>query len=309
MTDRDTAASTPDPNDVPREPSKHELDAAMKDRASTSRDDAVDADVADDAEVSAAKRDADPLGADDDLAWPEGDDDVPVAAASTTHAPSRPAIIAGAILAAILLALAILAAFQDPKSYMGEINKQQVAGVAQVLKTEKIAEYTSDQVKAAQQAFADAGATRDMTNESVAQALNSAKADSVSADQVKDVLAKKKAQYQTIESLQSGLRSQIILFTVTGLLMAAATVFYQRGKTWARFIGMFVSGFIAVMYVMQVVQGSLNIPGIIITLAAVAAFYFFMKGRLDDPPVARAGGGMGGLGGLFTPRGRGKAAE
>ncbi|WP_153504464.1 hypothetical protein [Cumulibacter manganitolerans] len=294
MTDRDTAASTPDPDDVPREPSKQELDAGR---------------------ASGVESPLDPVGAPearhDDLAWPAGADDAPVAASATKYPPSRPAVIAGAILAAVLLALAILAAFQDPKSYMSEINKQQIAGVAQVLKDEKVADYTSAEIKTAQQSFADEGATRDMTNESAAAALNAGKPDSVTAGQIKDVLAEKKAQFQTVEALQSGLRSQIILFTLTGLLMAAGTLFYQRGKAWARYIGMFVSGFIAVMYVMQVVQGALNIPGIVITLAAIAAFYFFMKGRLEDPPAPRpGGGGFGGFGSLFAPRGpRNRPAE
>jgi hypothetical protein len=142
-----------------------------------------------------------------------------------------------------------------------------------------------------------------MTHETVAEALNSAKPDSVTAAQVEDLLAEKKASYQTTEGLEKSLRSQIILFAVTGGLMALGTVFYQRGKSWARFIGMFVAGFIAVMYVMQVVQGALNIPGLAITFASVAAFYFFMKGRLEDPPVGVRGGGFGGLGSLFQPRG------
>ena len=89
--------------------------------------------------------------------------------------------------------------------------------------------------------------------------------------QVEDLLVEKKASYQTTEGLEKSLRSQIILFAVTGGLMALGTVFYQRGKPWARFIGMFVAGFIAVMYVMQVVQGALNIPGLAITFASVAA--------------------------------------
>lgn len=298
MSDRDTsAASTPDPEDIPREPSKHELDAAMTGNGATPSRPANDEQIADQATT------------DDDLAWPEGVDDEPVA--PVKHAPSKAAVIAGGILAALLLGLAILASTQDPKSYMPDINKQQVAGVAALLKDEKIAEYTDDQVKAAQKSFAEGGAGRNMTSESAADALNVAKPDSVTAKEIKDILAKKKTNFQTVDGLNSGLRSQIILFAVTGALMALGTVFYQRGKVWARFIGMFVAGFIAVMYIMQIVQGALNIPGMVISLAAVAAFYFFMKGRLEDPPVRPAGAGGGGLlGGMFAPRGpRNKPTE
>lgn len=297
MTDRDEAMS-PDHDDIPREPSKHELDAALN-GSSAARRPATDDD--------AASVDADAV----DIADPIELDETSGTAAVVTYPPSKAAVIASALLAAVLLALSVLAFTQDPKDYMSDINHQQVGGLAKLLEDEKVASYSDDEVKAAQEAFKDAGAERDMTNENAAEALNSAKPDSVTADQIGDLLKEKETRFQTLENLKSGLRSQIIMFAVAGVLMAVAAVFYQRGKVWARFLGMFVAGFVAVLYVTQVVQGALNIPGLVITLAAVAAFYFLMKGRLEDRPVA-AGGRPGGLGfgSLFTPRGpRNKPAE
>lgn len=285
MTDRDTpAADSPEPDDVPREPSKAELDDAI--RANGERQDGEPAPAA-----------------------------IEEAPARASYPPSKPAVIAGAILSALMLGLMILAWTQQPKDYMPEINRQQIEGVARVLEDQDVADYTNDEVKAAQEAFADAGSGRDMTSETAAQALNTAKPDSVTAVEIDDVLSEAKASFQTLEGLESGLRSQIILFAVTGALMALGTVLYQRGKAWARYIAMFVSGFVAVMYIMQVLQGALNIPGIVIVLASVAAFYLFMKGRLDDPPAARPrAGGMGGgggglLGSLFAPKPRPKPSE
>lgn len=292
--------ASPLSDDVPREPSKHELDEAMAAEADRGVDNA-DGD----------RRDGDHLD-DDLLAAPPApeDDGLTGAPVLATRPPSRPAVIAGGVLAALLLGLAILATTQSPREFLPEVNKQMVAGVANLLEQEDVAEYTDDEVEAAQQAYADAGGERNMTDENVAQALNSAKPDSVTANEIEEARDKNEANYASLEQMESQLRSQIILFAVTGGLMALATVFYQRGKSWARYIGMFVAGFVAVMYVMQVVQGALNIPGMVITLAAVGAFYFFMKGRLEDPPAGMAGGGFGGFGGMFAPRGpRNRPAE
>lgn len=293
MTDRDTpAANSPEPGDVPREPSRAELDDAIR------------------ANGSAADNSPAGSGAGEDKAELRADaagEDVPVAPdeapARASYPPSKAAVIAGTILSALMLALAILAWTQEPRSYMPEVNRQQIEGVARILEDQDVADYTADEVQVAQEAFAADGADRDMTSETVAQALNTAKPDSVDAAEIDDILTEAEASFQTLEGLQSGLRSQIVLFALTGGLMAVGTVFYQRGKAWARYVAMFVSGFVAVMYIMQVLQGALNIPGMIITAASVAAFYMFMKGRLDEPPAARARGGAGGgFAGLFAPR-------
>lgn len=290
MTDRDpSAANSPEPeDDVLREPSRAELDEAIRARAERAQAD----DRADRAEDDAAEQaDALPVA-------PEAYDEPyePV-----RREPSRGAVIAGAILAALLLGLTILAFTQDPRSYMTDINREQIAGVARVVEDQDIAEYNADEVRAAQEAWAAAGSDRDMTSDTAAQALNAARPDSINAGQIDDALGEIGAQFQTLQNLEDGLRSQTILFAVTGGLAALATVFYQRRQTWARVVGMFVSGFVAVMYVMQVVQGALNIPGMLLVVASVSAFYLFMKGRLDDPMPARAGGGLG-LGGSFGPR-------
>lgn len=294
MTDRDpAAANSPEPDDVPREPSRAEIDDAIRAHGRSSATDRI--------ESADAGHDGDVRGPVDDFGVTPGDDEQPPARAR--YAPSKSAVIAGSILSALMLGLMILAWAQEPRSYLPEINRQQVEGVARILEDQDIAEYTDDQVSAAQDAFADAGSDRDMTSETAAQALNTAKPDSVTPDEIEDVLTEAKASFQTLEGLESGLRSQIILFAISGVLMAVGTVLYQRGKIWARYIAMFVSGFIAVMYIMQVLQGALNIPGIIIVVASVAAFYMFMKGRLDEAPAARTrGAGGGGLSSLFAPR-------
>lgn len=294
--DAQSSGASPARFDTPHEPSKHELDEAMAgdvDRADADRIETDRADRTDDNLLAAP---------------PAPDLDEPaVAPALAKRPPSKPAVIAGGILAALLLGLAILAMTQSPREFLPEVNKQMVAGVANLLEEEDVAEYTDDEVEAAQQAYADAGGDRNMNDENVADALNSAKPDSVTVDEIKEARDKHKANYASLEQMESQLRSQIILFAVTGGLMALATVFYQRGKSWARYIGMFVAGFVAVMYVMQVVQGALNIPGLVITLASVAAFYFFMKGRLEDPRPGMTGGGFGGM---FAPRGpRNRPAE
>lgn len=306
MTDRDTpAANSPEPDDVPREPSGAEIDDAMRANGRSNDADPIEPDTGDDADV---RGNLDEFNNRDDDGFPAAPEVSGAAPARVTYPPSKPAVIAGAILSALMLGLMILAWTQEPKSYMPDINHQQIEGVARVLEDQDVADYTSDEVKAAQEAFANGGSGRDMTGETAAQALNTAKPDSVTAAEIDDVLSEAQASFQTLEGLESGLRSQIILFAVTGALMALGTVLYQRGKVWARYIGMFVSGFVAVMYIMQVLQGALNIPGIIIVVASVAAFYFFMKGRLDEAPAARAGGGAGraggGLGSLFAPRPR-----
>lgn len=298
MTDRDThAANSPEPDDVPREPSRAEIDEAMRSSGRSSGDDPVEA--ADDVTAYDDARHAD---ADDSFpAAPVADGTAPVRA---KYPPSKAAVIAGAILAALMLGLMILAWTQEPRDYMPEYNRLQIEGVAQLLEDQDVAEYTADEVTTAQQAFADAGNDRDMTSESAAQALNTAQPDSVNAAEIDDVLAEAEASFQTIEGIQDNLRSQIILFAVTGGLLALAVVFYQRGKVWARFVGMFVAGFTAVMYIMQVLQGALNILGLIIVITSAAAFYLFMKGRLDDHPATRARAGTGGglLGSIFAPR-------
>lgn len=291
MTDRDpNAANSPDPDDVPREPSRAELDDAMRT----------------DGDVDAARRgelapDAAGRGPGDLSAAPAVEDAAP---ARVTYPPSKAAVIAGALLSALMLGLMILAWTQQPREYMPEYNRLQIQGVAQLLEDQDVAEYTGDEVTAAQQAFADAGNDRNMTSESAAQALNSAKPDSVTPADIDDVLAEAEASFQTLEGIESNLRSQIILFAVAGGLLALAVVFYQRGKVWARFVAMFVSGFTAVMYVMQVLQGALNILGLVIVVVSAATFYLFMKGRLDEPPAARprGGAGGGGLSSLFAPR-------
>lgn len=305
MTDRDTpAANSPEPDDVPREPSRAEIDEAMRANGRSSDADALEAgDDLDGARRVDADADADDSFAAAPIA-PAVNDAAPV---RTKYPPSKAAVIAGAILAALMLGLMILAWTQEPKEYMPEYNRLQIQGVAQLLEDQDVAEYTSDEVTAAQEAFADAGNDRDMTSESAAQALNIAKPDSVNATEIDEVLAEAEASFQTIEGIESNLRSQIILFAVTGGLMALGAVFYQRGKIWARFVGMFVAGFTAVMYIMQVLQGALNILGMIIVIVSAAAFYLFMKGRLDEHPAARPRGDGGGRPGgllstIFAPR-------
>ncbi|WP_106848798.1 hypothetical protein [Blastococcus sp. Marseille-P5729] len=296
---RPPGGASPANDDIPREPSRQELDEAMS----------ADADRPDDAYATDVRgTDA----ADDDLlaAPPAPEEDLTGAPVLTKRPPSKPAVIAGGILAALLLGLALLATTQSPREFLPEVNKQMVAGVANLLEEEDVAEYTDDEVEAAQQAYADAGGDRNMNDENVADALNSAKPESITAAEIQEARDKHNANYASLEQMESQLRSQMILFAVTGALMALATVFYQRGKSWARYIGMFVAGFVAVMYVMQVVQGALNIPGLVITVASVAAFYFFMKGRLEDPPPGMTGGGFAGFGGMFAPRGpRNRPAE
>lgn len=275
---------SPDPDDVPREPSKDELEPA--------------------------------------IAYPSGgtDDDV---AAPVTIAPKKAAWIALAVLGVIMLIMMGFGLSQDGKSLQASYPPAQVTVTSQALTKEKIGpKYTQAEITKAGENWKDQGVTVDPSAEQMASALNSVNSDKqVTADDVSKALKANKVSLKlpTVESLQKSITIQTIIFAVLGLASLVAAWFYRQGAAWARILGMVASGIVTLMFVMQVLQGTLSLPLIVIVIAGAAAFVLTMKGRLKAPIALagrggpRAPGGFGGMGGgiggglfgnLFRPRPR-----
>ncbi|MFV0532665.1 MAG: hypothetical protein ACK5MR_03305 [Cumulibacter sp.] len=290
MTDRDTpGANSPDPDDVPREPSKAEIDDAIRARSDATP--VADRSESTDEGDAGARAEFPAAPAIDERAQPEG---------RRTFPPSRFAVISGSILAAIMLGLMIFTFSQDVSALVPDSNRAQVEGTARLLEDQDVAEFTDDEIDTAKDAFTTAGESRDINSGNVADALNVAKPDSVTAEQIDDMLTENDIEYSTLESMESQFRYQAFIFGGVGVVMLLGTFFYQRAKSWARYIGMFGSGFISVMYLMQVMQGGMNVITLVLTVVGIATFWAFMKGRLVELPPMPGGRPRGG--GLFAPR-------
>ncbi|PRZ32757.1 hypothetical protein CLV47_12630 [Antricoccus suffuscus] len=272
MTDRDnpTGSASEEPDDVPREPSKDELGDSV----------VYPADAA------------------------EAEDDGP-----QTFAPKKSAWIALAVLALIMFTMTGLGLSQNSKDLQSSYVPVQVTVTAQVLKKDKVVNYTDSETKKAADKWKSMGTTITPTAAQMAEVLNASVGDKkqVTEKQVADSLKKNKVTLTipTIKELDSSIRTQTIIFGIVGLAAAAAAYFYRQGANWARMLGMFVSGLVTIMFVMQVVNGSLSIIVVAIVLSGGAAFFFLMKGRLVAPvPIGggRPGGAGGIFGSLFRPR-------
>ncbi len=273
MTDRDnpTEPGSEEPDDIPREPSKDELG--------------------------------------DSISYPQNAGEAE-ADAPQTFAPKKPAWIALGVLALIMFTMTGLGLSQDAKDLQSSYVPVQVTVTAQVLGKDKVVNYTDSETKKAADKWKSMGTTVTPSAAQMADVLNASVGDGkqVTEKQVADSLKKNKVTLTipTIQQLDSSIRTQTIIFGVVGLAAAAAAYFYRQGANWARMLGMFVSGLVTIMFVMQVVNGSLSIIVVAIVLSGGAAFFFLMKGRLVAPVAiggGRPGGGAGGiLGSLFRPR-------
>lgn len=260
-------------DDIPREPSKAELDGA--------------------------------------IAWPKDKDDDATETAQT-FAPKKAAWVALGVLALIMFAMAGIGLSQDAKALQRSYLPVQAQVTAQVLEKDKVVNYTKDETTKAAQRWADQGVTVAPTAAQMADALNAVVSDNkkVTEKQVSDSLKKNKVNLTvpTVDELNSSIRTQTIIFGVVALAAVAAAYFYRQGASWARMLGMFVAGLVTIMFVMQVVNGSLSALTLAIVLSGGAAFFFLMKGRLVAPaPIGggRPGGAGGGIfGSLFRPRPR-----
>lgn len=290
--DADRFPGSQDPDDVPREPSKDELEPLISYPSN---------------------------GADDETAAP------------VTLPPKQAAWIALTVLGLIMLIMMGFGISQDGKSLQASYPPAQVTVTGQALAKEKIGpKYTTAEITKAGENWKAKGVTVDPSADQMAAALNSVNSDKqVSADDVSKALKANKVSLKlpTVESLQKSITIQTIIFAVLGLAALVAAWFYRQGAAWARILGMLASGIVTLMFVMQVLQGTLSLPLIVIVIAGAAAFIFTMKGRLKQPiaiagrggPRAPGGfggfgglggGGMGGgglLGGLFRPRPRPEA--
>ncbi|GAB3293028.1 hypothetical protein EK0264_11960 [Epidermidibacterium keratini] len=255
--------------EAPREPSKYELDER------------------------AAKQD-------DDLAAP------PVAADETAERkavpPSKWAMIFLGGLAALLLAFGILSLTQDAKALHRSIMPQQVAVVSQLLEKNDGPKLSQEQLKTAQDNWVENGDVNDPSGANLAPVINQATGasgdDEVTAERIDTLVKDNEVNLTwTMDEVQSMLNRQVAMFLIGGAVAAIALIFYRQRKGWARILGMFISGLAGIMFLMQVIQGGLNIFALLLTVAGIGAFYFLMKGRLDEGPPQRMG-----FGNMFSPR-------
>ncbi|MEO6957686.1 MAG: hypothetical protein ABI137_13160 [Antricoccus sp.] len=290
--DADRFPESPDPDDVPREPSKDELEPAIAYPSN---------------------------GADDE------------AAAPAVIAPKQAAWIALTILGLIMLVMMGFGISQDGKALQASYPPAQVTVTGQALAKEKIGpKFTDAEITKAGENWKAKGVTVDPSADQMAAALNSVNSEKqVTAADVSKALAANKVSLKlpTVDSLQKSILIQTVIFALLGVASLVAAWFYRQGAAWARLLGMLASGIVTLMFVMQVLQGTLSLPLIVIVIAGAAAFVFTMKGRLKERVViagrggprspggfggfgGMGGGGMGGgglLGGLFRPRPRPEA--
>lgn len=246
----------------------------------------------------------DPAG----MAWPDdaADDDAPV----KVYKPKRNAIIALAVLSAIMLALSGLGFSQDGATIQKSYSPAQMQVLVSSLEKDKVRSFSDAETKSLAAAWTDQGLRLDPTPEQLSTLITSKYPDKpVTAKQVSDTLEKNKVTLKlpTVESLDSSIRTQSLIFLAVGLAGLVSAFFYFRGAKWARLVGMVVSGLVVVMWLMQVLNGALSLPVIVVLLAGAVSFFLLLRGRLTPPRggAAPAGpGGFGGLGALFRPRPR-----
>lgn len=273
---REDAANVPvddqaseDKTSAPREPSKYELD----ERSAKDSEDLAAPPVAD---GEAAERKAVP--------------------------PSKWAMIFLGALAALLLGFGILSLTQDAKALHKSIMPQQVAVAAKYVADDGGPKLSESQLKEAQENWVKNGDVNDPSGENLAPIINQAAGasgdDAATPEQIDKLVEDNKVNLTwTLEDVQSMLNRQVAMFLIGGAIAAIALIFYRQRKSWARIVGMFISGLAGIMFLMQIIQAGINIFALLLTVAGIGAFYFLMKGRLDSGPSQRVG-----FGNMFSPR-------
>lgn len=269
----DPGEDTSDPREettsAPREPSKYELD----ERSANDSEDLAAPPVADD---EAAERKAVP--------------------------PSKWAMIFLGALAALLLGFGILSLTQDAKALHKSIMPTQVEYVAKLLAQNDGPKLSESQLKEAQENWVKNGDVNDPSGENLAPIINQAAGasgdDAATPEQIDKLVEDNKVNLTwTLEDVQSMLNRQVAMFLIGGAIAAIALIFYRQRKSWARIVGMFISGLAGIMFLMQIIQAGINIFALLLTVAGIGAFYFLMKGRLEEGPSQRVG-----FGNMFSPR-------
>lgn len=246
------------------------------------------------------------------LLWPGEEDEIE---SKEPIPPSRRALIALGILGVVMFVLAGIVFGQNAATAQKQYSVAQVNVMVELLKKEKIT-FTTAQTTKMGEAWRDQGVNIDPTASQLRDLVTAQVPDKkVTEANIQTQIDKNKTEagqsplrMPTANEIESSFRTQALIFAGLGLVVALAAFIYFRRNKWGRILGMFASGLITVMYLMQLVSGAVSLPVIVVTLAGAAAFWFTLQGRLM--PLTPRPGGMGGngfgggLAGLFRPKPR-----
>ena len=218
--------------------------------------------------------------------------------------PKMSAVVMLGMLAVIMAAFGFIGLQQNAQTIYDGYNPAQIQAMAKLLADADVRSYTDDEIAAVKEIWATEDHPSPSDQEladAFNQGTNASGDDVITAEDVNKVLedAGGSLDLPSRESIESSLRTQVLIYFGVFVFAAVSAYFYFRGKSWARATGMFVSGVVAIMWGMQAMQSGF-IP-LLVIIAAIGAvtFYLLLKGRLE--PV---GSGTGGFGQFWAPKPR-----